>query len=121
MRSLSARATAGRTPCLANRMAPANAVLMRGLAANFAGKPARQVGQLLFPLATHREKQLKQKLCWHGACAGHRCQCRCYAQQMALPRDQRPGRFGRVRDQRYGAQFQPTPDASQVYVLHLMC
>lgn len=68
IRSLSARAAAGRTPCFASRMAPANAVLMRGLAANLAGKPARHVGQLLLPFATHREKQDRQKLCWHGAC-----------------------------------------------------
>ncbi len=69
MRSHSARAAAGRTPCLKRRMAPASAVLMRGLAANLDGKLARQVGQLHLPFATHREKQLRQKLCWHGACA----------------------------------------------------
>jgi uncharacterized protein HemY len=50
-------------------MAPASAVLMRGLAANLDGKLARQVGQLHLPFATQREKQLRQKLCWHGACA----------------------------------------------------
>ena len=74
MRSLSARAAAGRTPCFARRMAPASAVLIRGFAANLAGKPARHVGQLLLPFATHREKQLRQKLCWHGACSRSDCQ-----------------------------------------------
>ncbi len=103
MRSLSARAAAGRTPCLASRMAPANAVLMRGLAANLAGKPARQVGQLLLPLATHREKQLKQKLCWHGACAGR--PCRCHAKETVLPRDQRQTSLDQSNKQIHGVKL----------------
>ena len=78
MRSHSARAAAGRTPCLASRIAPASAVLIRGLAANLAGKPARHVGQLLLPFATHREKHDRQKLCWHGACGRlHRQPSKC--------------------------------------------
>ncbi len=36
-------------PSFADRMTEARAVLMRGLAANFAGKGARQVGQVRLP------------------------------------------------------------------------
>ena len=39
----------GRSPSLAIRMAPARAVLMRGLAMNLAGKLLRQVGQDFLP------------------------------------------------------------------------
>lgn len=52
------------------RMATASAVLMRGLVENDAGYPARQVGHCLLPLAVHLPKHARQKLCWHGACAG---------------------------------------------------
>jgi len=55
------------TPILAMRMAPARAVLMRGLAANLAGKGWRHVGQVFFPLLAHLVKHPRQKLCWHGA------------------------------------------------------
>lgn len=58
----------GRWPSLAIRMAEASRVLMRGLAANFAGKAWRQVGQVFLPCATHLLKHPKQKLCWQGAC-----------------------------------------------------
>ena len=59
---------AGRSPSLAIRMAEARRVLMRGLAANLAGKAWRQVGQVFLPCPTHRLKQERQKLCWQGAC-----------------------------------------------------
>ena len=55
------------TPSLAMRMAPARAVLMRGFAANLAGKGCRQVGQVFFPLLAHLVKHPRQKLCWQGA------------------------------------------------------
>ncbi len=63
-----ARLAAGSAmPSLAALMTAASAVLMRGLAANFAGKGARQVGHVFLPWATQRLKQPRQKLCWHGA------------------------------------------------------
>ena len=63
-------AAAGLSPSLAMRMAPASAVLMRGLAENLAGRAARQVGQDFLPWATHLLKQPRQKLWPQGACAG---------------------------------------------------
>ena len=62
----------GRSPSLAMRIAPARAVLMRGLATNLAGRPLRQVGQDFLPWATHLLKHPKQKLCWQGACMPQR-------------------------------------------------
>ncbi len=59
------------TPSLAMRMAPARAVLMRGLAANLAGKGWRHVGQVFLPLLAHLVKQPRQKLCWQGAWCKH--------------------------------------------------
>ena len=48
-----ARLAAGSAmPSLAALMTAASAVLMRGLAANFAGKGARQVGHVFLPWAT---------------------------------------------------------------------
>ena len=59
---------AGRSPSLAMRMADASRVLMRGLAANLAGKAWRHVGQVFLPCPTHLLKHPRQKLCWQGAC-----------------------------------------------------
>ena len=62
-------AAGARCPSLAMRMADASSVLMRGLAANLAGKAWRQVGHVFLPCATQWLKQPRQKLCWQGACA----------------------------------------------------
>ena len=67
-RTATARCVAGRSPSLAMRMADVSAVLMRGLAAHFAGKGCRQVGHVFLPCAAHLLKQPRQKLCWQGAC-----------------------------------------------------
>ena len=78
------------SPSLAMRMALARAVLMRGLAANFAGKGKRQVGQVFFPWFTHLLKHPRQKLCWQGAykeqkaVTGWHADFKCYAHLRAI-------------------------------------
>ena len=64
---------AGRSPSFAMRMADASRVLMRGLAANLAGKAWRHVGQVFLPCPTHLLKHPRQKLCWQGACQHTGC------------------------------------------------
>ena len=64
---------AGRSPSFAMRMADASKVLMRGLAANLAGKAWRHVGQVFLPCPTHLLKHPRQKLCWQGACQHTGC------------------------------------------------
>ena len=64
---------AGRSPSFAMRMADASRVLMRGFAANLAGKAWRHVGQVFLPCPTHLLKHPRQKLCWQGACQHTGC------------------------------------------------
>ena len=64
---------AGRSPSFAMRMADARRVLIRGLAANLAGKAWRHVGQVFLPCPTHLLKHPRQKLCWQGACQHTGC------------------------------------------------